>query len=129
MKMQRALEKRCQVHTFHNLAQSGERVLASLKPGNDNSWLQEDDSGRKTTSRDKTSPSLKLWRTARRRDRTLFDILQGSSNERPFTCFSQNQERYILEVFPITKEKISPSIQQRLRDFQLFRLSLFLICI
>ena len=51
------------------------KIPCQLKPENDNSWLQEDDSGRKTTSRDKASPSLKLWRTGRRRDRTLFDIL------------------------------------------------------
>ena len=36
-------------------------IPCQLKPENDNSWLQEDDSGRKTTSRDKASASLKLW--------------------------------------------------------------------
>jgi hypothetical protein len=51
------------------------KIPCRLKPENDNSWPWEDDSGRKTTSRDKASPSLKLWRTGRRRDRTLFDIL------------------------------------------------------
>jgi len=73
--MQWTLEKRLQVHTFHNLTQSGESFLASLS--------------RKTIR----LRSGELHRTGRRRDRTLFDILARDSNERPFTCFSQNQER------------------------------------
>jgi hypothetical protein len=51
------------------------KIPCQLKPENDNSWLQEDDSGRKMTSCGKAFPSFKLWRTGRRKDRKLFDIL------------------------------------------------------
>ena len=113
MKMQWALEKRRQVHTFHNLTQSGERFLANLS--------------RKTTSRDKAASFVNTTEDRSPDRQDVFPYLVARKFKwATLTCFLKARSVIFQQYFRLSRKKLIHSANNvskisNFLDFPYFR--------